>query len=213
MLSSFRFGRAVLAGFLGTIAMTILMYGWPLVGLPTMDIMAALGGVLPLDLSPYLLGSVIHFGIGISLAVAYAVVLEPWLGGPRWLRGALFSLLPWLFAITLLGPSLQIAGDLFRGKETVVAANPCAVSNPCAARPANPCAAVASNPCAVKLNPCAPQNPCAVGNSSASMLPPQVMSLIVHLVYGAVLGAIYGVSGSSGQGLSQFGSLSSRAQN
>lgn len=211
MLSSFRLGRAILAGLMGTFAMTVLMYGWPLVGLPRMDILAALGGVFPFDLSPYLLGSVIHFGIGISLAVAYVLLFDPWLRGPGWLRGTLFSLLPWLFAVTLLGPSLVIATEFFKGKPAAPA-NPCSVANPCAVQAANPCAPPASNPCAAKLNPCAPQNPCAVGNSSASVLPPQVMSLIAHLVYGAVLGAAYGASGSLGKGLSLLGSLLRRTQ-
>lgn len=203
MMKSLKFGRALLAGSLATAAMTLLMYGWPLVGLPSMDIMAALGGVFPFDLSPYIMGSVIHFGMGISLAVIYVLFFDPWLPGPGWLRGALFSFIPWLFAITLLGPSLQIASDLFKGEETV-AAN-ASVSNPCTVRPANPCSVnqLKSNPCAPKVsNPCgANANPCAVtnpggGGASSSGPSPQAMSLLVHLLYGAVLGAAYRPSGT-----------------
>ena len=206
MVKSFKFGRALLAGFLGTIAMTILMYGWPLVGLPTMDVIAALGGVFPFDLSPYVMGSLVHLGIGISLALIYALSFDPWLPGPGWLRGALFSFLPWLFAITLLGPSLLIASELFKGKEAVaVAANPCSVSNPCAVRLANPCsvnqsksnpcAPKVNNPCGTNVNPCAVQNPQA-GDASSAGPSPQVMSLIVHLLFGVVLGAAYRPSGT-----------------
>lgn len=195
MIKSFKFGRALFAGLLGTTSMTVLMYGWPLVGLPSMDIMAALGGAFPFNLSPYILGAMIHFSIGISLAVVYALVFDPWLPGPGWLRGALFSLVPWFFAITLLGPTLQVASDLFKGKEAVAAANPCSVSNPCAVRPANPCAASASNPCAVKANPCAVANPCGATDASSSGPSPQAMSLLVHLFYGVVLGAAYRPSG------------------
>jgi len=190
VIKSFKFGKALLAGLLGTVSMTVLMYGWPLVGLPSMDIMAALGRVFPLEISPYVVGSLVHIGIGVSLALGYALLFDPWLPGPGWLRGALFSFIPWLFAITLLSPSLQIASDLFKGKEAV-AANPCSVSNPCAARPANPCAASASNPCAVKANPCAVANPCGAGGASSSGPSPQAMSLVVHLLYGAVLGVVY----------------------
>lgn len=211
MLSSVRLGGAVLAGLLGTFAMTVLMYGWPLVGLPRMDILAALGGVFPFDLSPYLLGLVIHFGIGISLAVAYVLLFDPWLRGPGWLRGALFSLLPWLFAVTLLGPSLVIATDFFKGMPAATA-NPCSLANPCAVQAANPCAPPASNPCAAQANPCAAANPCAGAGVSSNALPSQVMSLIAHLVYGAVLGAAYGASGSPGKGLSLLGSLLRRTQ-
>lgn len=194
MIKSFKFGRALLAGILGTTAMTILMYGWPVVGLPRMDIMAALGGVFPFDLSPYVIGSMIHLGTGISLGLIYALFFDRWLPGPGWLRGALFSFIPWLFAITLLSPSLQIASDLFKGKEAI-AANPCSVSNPCAVRLANPCAASAGNPCAIKANPCAVANPCGAGNASSSGPSPQVMSLLAHLFYGVVLGAAYRPSG------------------
>jgi len=174
--------------------MTVLMYGWPLVGLPSMDIMAVLGGVFPFNISPYVMGSLVHVGIGISLAFIYALFFDPWLPGPGWLRGALFSLVPWIFTITLLSPGLQIASDLFKGKEAV-AANPCSVSNPCAVRPANPCAASAGNPCAVKGNPCAAANPCGAGNASTGGPSPQAMSLLVHLFYGVVLGAAYRPSG------------------
>lgn len=204
MIKSFKFGRALLAGFLGTVSMTILMYGWPLVGLPSMDIVAALGGVFPAEISPYIVGSLIHIGIGISLALGYALFFDPWLLGPGWLRGALFSLIPWLFAITLLGPSLLLASELLKGKEAV-AANPCSVANPCAVRPgnpcsvnlskSNPCAPVASNPGGVKANPCAVANPCGASNASSSGPSPQVMSLMVHLLYGVVLGAAYRPSG------------------
>lgn len=181
--------------------MTILMYGWPLVGLPSMDIMAALGEVFPFKISPYAMGPPIHFGIGISLAVCYALLFDRWLPGPGWLRGALFSLAPWVFAITLLGPSLQVAGDIFKGKEAVAAANPCSTSNPCAVRTANPCsvnqpqsnpcAPKAGNPCGAKANPCGVGNPCGSGSPSSSGPSPQAMSLVVHLLYGAVLGVVY----------------------
>ncbi len=205
MIKSLKFGRALLAGSLATVAMTLLMYGWPLVGLPRMDIVGALGGVFPFDLSPYVIGSLIHLGIGISIGLIYALFFDPWLPGPGWLRGALFSLAPWLFAITLLGPGLLMVSELFKGKEAV-AANPCSVSNPCAVRPANPCSVSpvrsnpcvpkASNPCGVNANPCAVANPCGGGSPSSGGPSPQAMSLMVHLLYGVVLGVAYRPSGT-----------------
>ena len=205
MITTFRFGRALLAGVLGTIAMTILMYGWPLAGLPRMDIMAVLGGVFPFGISPYVMGSFIHVGIGISLALIYGLVFDPWLPGPGWLRGALFSFIPWVFAITLLGPSLLVASEFLKGKEAV-AANPCSISNPCAVRATNPCSAdqlksnpcspKVSNPCGVKANPCASANPCGGDSASSNGPSPEAMSLLVHLLYGVVLGVAYRPSGA-----------------
>ena len=185
---------ALKAGILGTVIMTIIMYSLPIIGLPPMDIMAALGSVFPFKISPYILGSLIHLVNGIALAFIFVLFFHSWLPGPNWLRGVLFSLLPWLFAITLLGPSLQLATRIFGSAPSTSTSNPCAVVNPCAPKaPANPCAV--ANPCAAKtpVNPCAPKgaNPCAPGASSQAGIPPQILSLFAHLIYGAVLGAFY----------------------
>ena len=207
------------AGIAGTVVMTIIMYGLPpLMGLPPMDIMAALGSVFPLKASPYALGAIVHFGNGIVLALIYAAFFYSWLPGPNWLKGALFSLLPWLFAITLLEPSLQLASQIFGASPS--AANPCAVANPCAAKApvnpyapksSNPCASQPTNPCSVQKNPCAAKapaanpcalkaanpcataaaNPCAPGAAPKGGIPPQVLSLMVHLIYGGIIGALY----------------------
>ena len=187
------------AGILGTVVMTIIMYGLPpLMGLPPMDVMAALGSVFPFKISPYIFGAFIHLFNGIALAFIFILFFHSWLPGPNWLRGVLFSLLPWLFAITLLGPSLQLASQIL-GAGSPAAANPCSIANPCAV--ANPCAPV--NPCAAKapVNPCAPQtanpcapkaaNPCAPGASSQASIPPQILSLLIHLIYGGAVGAFY----------------------
>lgn len=192
--------NALKAGILGTVVMTVVMYGLPVIGLPSMDIMAALGAVFPFRISPYILGSLVHFGVGIVLALLYSAFFYCWLPGASWLKGLLFSLLPWLFAITLLGPSLQLASRILG--TTSPMANPCAVANPCAPKtPVNPCAPQIANPCAAtpnpcaakQINPCAPKNanPCAPGAASQGGIPPQALSLALHLVYGAVLGALY----------------------
>lgn len=64
MNKSFNLGRALLAGMAGTLAMTVLMYRSPVIGLPRMDTMSALGNVFPLDISPYVKGSLILSGSG-----------------------------------------------------------------------------------------------------------------------------------------------------
>ena len=175
MLRQFNSMSAVEAGVVGTAVMTIVMYGLPVIGVPAMDIMAALGSVFPLKISPYVLGAIVHFGNGIVLAIIYAAFFYSWLPGPTWLRGAIFSLVPWLFAITLLGPSLQLASRTFGA--TSRAANPCAVTNPCAPQTANPCAAAA--------------NPCAPAATAKGGVPPQALSLMMHLIYGGAVGLLY----------------------
>lgn len=173
MFQSLNPGRAALAGLIATIVMTMLMYGMPLFGLPAMDLLGSLGRLAPVG-SPYLVGGLIHLVNGVVLALIYAAFVAPVLPGPRWMRGALFSLLPWLFALVALAPIMGWLQSL-----SGAAAASAASVNPCAAGgPANPCAAV--NPCVA--------GPAAGGAGQSVMA---TMSLVAHLVYGAVLGAIY----------------------
>ncbi len=50
------------------------------------------------------LAIVLHFIAGMAWAVAYAGFVEPYLSGPGWRRGALFSLLPWLVSVLVFLP-------------------------------------------------------------------------------------------------------------
>jgi len=177
MLRSINPGRAAFAGLVATTVMTVLMYGMPLFGLPAMDLLGSLGSLVPVG-APYLVGGVIHLANGVILALIYAAFLAPILPGPRWARGALYSLAPWLFALVALGPIMMWLQSL-TGVEASAAINPCA-----AIQAVNPCAPV---------NPCAAMNPCAVQPGAGGPGPAVMagMSLVAHLVYGAVLGALY----------------------
>lgn len=183
-------GSAILAGVAGTLAMTALMYATPLMGLPPMDLLTALGGLVPLDISPYLVGGLIHLGVGVTLALLYAVVFEQILPGPRWVRGALFSLLPWVFAITLMGPAMAwIQATLNPAVEAQAAVNPCGVSkpaNPCEVRPTgkavNPCGAIAREAVNPAMLP---------GAQAPSPWFLATMSLMAHVAYGGVVGSVY----------------------
>ncbi|MBI2460066.1 MAG: hypothetical protein HYV61_00805 [Candidatus Rokubacteria bacterium] len=177
MFQQINVNRAALAGLLATTVMTVLMYGMPLVGLPAMDLLGSLGSLVPVG-APYLVGGLIHLANGVILALIYAAFLAPILPGPRWARGALFSLAPWLFALVALAPIMMWLQSL-TGVEASAATNPCA-----AVQAVNPCAPV---------NPCAAMNPCAVqpGAGGPGQFTMAAMSLGAHLVYGAVLGALY----------------------
>jgi hypothetical protein len=201
-MKSANLSSALLGGLVGTLAMTALMYAAPLMGLPPMDLLQALGGLFPLGISPYVVGGLIHLGIGVTLALLYALIFDRILPGPAWVRGALFSFLPWLFAITLMGPTmawLQAAVNPPVEAQTVV--------NPCGAlKPANPCgvtpAIQAANPCGIQpkaANPCGtlapkPANPCGAVAPGAQAPGPwllRMMSLMAHLVYGGVMASVY----------------------
>jgi len=133
------FGKAVLAGMVGTAAMTLLMLMAPMMGMPPMNIGAMLGSVMGGNVA---LGWMAHFVIGVLLALGYALVFAGRLPGAPVVRSALYSLLPWLMAQVVVMPMMGMG--LFSG--SMVAAGG---------------------------------------------------SLMGHLVYGALLGAVYGNQGSA----------------
>ncbi len=54
---------------------------------------------------------ILHFGAGILLGVLYSRVVEPYLRGPGWRRGIVFSLVPWLLSLIAFLPF--IGGGFF----------------------------------------------------------------------------------------------------
>lgn len=127
--------RAAVAGVIGTLAMTALLIGAPMMGLPRMDVGAMLGSVMG---GSIVIGWMAHFVIGIVLTLAYAVLFVTRLPGRGFVRGATYAVLPWLLAQLVVMPTM---GAGFFSGSLVAAAG----------------------------------------------------SLMGHLVYGGVLGAVYGV--------------------
>lgn len=133
-MSRVNFPKAMMAGVVGTVVMTLLSaYLAPMMGMPRMnpaDMLAAqMGGRAAL-------GWAGHFMIGVVLAVGYAGVSRA-LPGPAWMRGATFAIAPWLMAQAVMMPMMGMG--FFSGSAVM-----------------------------------------AVG------------SLVGHLMYGAVVGALYG---------------------
>lgn len=95
--------RAVLAGLLGTGAMTAVgLWVAPAMGMPRMNPAAALAGAMG---GSALLGWLGHLMIGIVLALVYAAV-APRLPGAPWMRGTLYGLAPWLLAQLAVMPMM-----------------------------------------------------------------------------------------------------------
>ena len=127
-------GKAAVAGLVGTAAMTIVgLYVAPMMGMPAMNPADMLAGQMGGNMMAGWAG---HLMIGVVLAEIYAVVAPSLPGAPA-LRGALFAVAPWLVAMVVMMPMMGMG--LFGG-------------------------AMAG----------------AVG------------SLLGHLVYGSIVGAIYG---------------------
>ncbi len=147
----------VLAGFGATFATTVVLaLGYALAG--------ALGDATGGTLSRWFAGLVdneltqstgnrliaalaVNMAVGLALALVYARVVEPIIGGRGWAKGILFSLVPFVISVAVIFP-LSGAGFLGSGLD----AGPMPV----------------------------------LGN------------LILHLVYGYVLGAIYGIALEAG---------------
>ncbi len=149
----------VLSGFIATFAMTVVLaiaYGltravgdenggrvarwfWALGHNPVTE-RTTDGAVLAISL---------NLLMGLVLALVYARLVEPILGGPGWRKGVLFSLIPWILSIVAF---LPLMGGGFLGTE--IGAGPLPI----------------------------------LGN------------LILHLIYGAILGAVYAEAIESGLG-------------
>lgn len=152
--------RAILSGFIATVAMSILFFVAfglaraasnielaPRRGGPTFGSwLDALTSNQVLDLaagSLYAAGAV-HLMVGVLWAVAYAYYFEPRLPGPPWVRGVTFSLIPGVMSVIVFLP--LVGGGLFG-------------------------AAIGAGPL------------------------PTIGNIMLHLGYGAALGAIYGPLG------------------
>lgn len=102
--------KALWAGFVATVVMTIMMYAAPMMGMPKMDVAAMLGsmftGAMPQSWSgAWWTGMIIHFIDGtIIFALIYAYLLYPILAGSPWLRGTEWGLILFLLAQAIVMP-------------------------------------------------------------------------------------------------------------
>ncbi len=207
-MQRFNPGSAIRAGILGTIAITITLF------LTGTNIVAMLGQMLTGSSGPaaYAAGGIVHLAIGTIFALIFAGVIEPIVRAPRFVEGLALGVfafamamvaMPLMAAMLSPGSAGGAAGNPCAAVATRnpsredAASNPCAKANPCAAAgqnpcaKANPCAAAGQNPCA-KANPCAAAaNPCARAGGAGSSVAQPLMSLVNHLIFGAVVGLTY----------------------
>ncbi|HET9000930.1 MAG TPA: DUF6789 family protein [bacterium] len=102
------FGRAMLAGLVATIIMSIVQAMAPMMGLPRMDIAAMVGSMLGGSL---VVGWIVHLMMGTILwAAVYAYIVEPSLGGAPWVRGLTYG---FLLAIFVLIIGFPVVGAMF----------------------------------------------------------------------------------------------------
>ena len=109
--------RILLAGTVGTAAMTMLMLVAPLMGMPKMAIGEMLGGFLGIGTAA---GWVLHLVIGLMLATIYAAVFAPRLPGPPVVRGAVYGVGVFLMAQLVVTP--MMGGGVFSGGNVLMIA-------------------------------------------------------------------------------------------
>lgn len=117
-----KFSRTVIAGFIASVAMLVtfaIAYGMSLLlagdiakGADTAS-RVVMGHwfynlthnhVLDLAQNLLYLSVAAHFAAGLALAMLYAYVFEPRLPGPGWVRGTIFSVIPWAFSVAVFFP-------------------------------------------------------------------------------------------------------------
>ncbi len=83
----------IVAGLVGTMVITMLMYGGPIMDMPKMDIAQLLGSmVLPQGGAAFAMGMVAHFGMGIIFTIIYAAVWNGFDINVTWWSGLIFGL-------------------------------------------------------------------------------------------------------------------------
>jgi len=97
--------KALLAGLVGTIAMTLMMkFVAPMMLGKPMDVAHLLAEFLG---APWVLGMLIHFALGsLVFPVAYVFVVFGFLPGPPPLKGVLWGILLWVPAMVVTMPIL-----------------------------------------------------------------------------------------------------------
>ena len=94
---------AIIAGSTGRMAMLLLIYAGPLLGLPRIDVVSSLGSLAaPNKQDAVTLGGAIHFTVGILFAIIYATLWSVGIGSPTWWWGLIFGALHRLLVIVML---------------------------------------------------------------------------------------------------------------
>ena len=94
---------AIIAGSTGRMAMLLLIYGGPVIGLPRIDVVSMLGGLAaPNKQDAVTLGGAIHFTMGVLFAIIYAALWSIGIGAPIWWWGLIFGCVHGLWIMLFL---------------------------------------------------------------------------------------------------------------
>src|SRR5260221_3599360 len=95
-------------------AMLLLIYAGPLLGLPRIDVVSMLGSLAaPNKQDAVTLGGAIHFSMGILFAMIYAAFWSIGIGGPTWWWGIIFGAIHGLLVLVVLFVVMRRHPQLF----------------------------------------------------------------------------------------------------
>jgi hypothetical protein len=107
----------VVAGLVATAALSMLMYGGPMMGMPRMNIAQTIGSMaLPLGGAASTFGMMMHLMMGIAFTIAYAGV---WSGldiNVTWWSGLLFGLVHAAVAVMGMGMMMKMHKEVKAGR-------------------------------------------------------------------------------------------------
>ena len=105
--------RALVAGAVGTAALTLMLALAPQLGSPALNFPLWDGTFFTLNLTwAVVLGYAVHFAIGMSLAVLFQRTVLPRYGSEAWLKGAAFGFLVWLTLMVAGFPLFDVLDPL-----------------------------------------------------------------------------------------------------
>lgn len=109
MKSQFSLTKALVSGISATIIMTLFTVLGGMMNI-NMDIPEMLGSMFGGNL---MIGWIMHFVIGIILAVNYGLLFYPSTKiNPLWLRGAIFGIIPWIMAQIMVMPMMSMMNGM-----------------------------------------------------------------------------------------------------
>ncbi len=101
---------AIIAGSSGRMAMILLIYGGPLIGLPRIDVVSMLGSlVAPNKQDAVTLGGAIHFTMGILFALIYTALWGMGIGYATWWWGLIFGAVHGIVVILMLFLGVRVS--------------------------------------------------------------------------------------------------------
>ena len=120
MIRRVAYGKAVLAGMAGAVALEIVARLLILAGAPVFDIVGTLGALAQpyaSGLASWSVGMALHLTVGAIFAVFYAYFFWSTLPLRPVFQGVVFALFPMVLAIVIMGPQFELMNPLAVSRE------------------------------------------------------------------------------------------------